>query len=52
MAKKLRALEPRDLALAVDLDLEHAWRVEYVDRGGHGYRQFAGQSAEAGARLL
>ena len=38
MAKKLRALEPRDLALAVDLDLEHAWRVEYVDRGGHGYR--------------
>src|SRR4029079_5689567 len=34
MAKKLRALEPRDLALAVDLDLEHAWRVEYVDRGG------------------
>lgn len=52
MAKKLRALEPRDLALAADLDLENAWRVEYVDRGGHGYRQFAGQSAEAGARLL
>ena len=39
MAKELRALEPRDLALAADLDLEHAWRVEYVDRGGgHGYR--------------
>jgi len=28
MAKELRALEPRDLALAADLDLEHAWRVE------------------------
>lgn len=51
MAKKLRALEPRDLALAADLDLEHAWRVEYVDRGGHGYVAiFAGQSAELRAR--
>ena len=49
MAKKLRALEPRDLALAADLDLEHAWRVEYVDR--HGYVAiFAGQSAELRAR--
>jgi hypothetical protein len=51
MAKKLRALEPRDLALAADLDLEHAWRVEYVDRGGHGYVAiFTGQSAELRAR--
>ena len=51
MAKKLRALEPRDLALAADLDLEHAWRVEYVDREGHGYVAiFAGQSAELRAR--
>ena len=51
MAKELRALEPRDLALAADLDLEHAWRVEYVDRGGHGYVAiFAGQSAELRAR--
>jgi hypothetical protein len=47
MAKKLRALEPRDLALAADLDLEHAWRVEYVDRGGvTAIAIFAGQSAE------
>ena len=49
MAKKLRALEPRDLALAADL--EHAWRVEYVDREGQGYVTiFAGQSAELRAR--
>jgi hypothetical protein len=51
MAKKLRALEPRDLALAADLELEDAWRVEYVDCEGHGYVAiFAGQSAELRAR--
>jgi hypothetical protein len=31
MAKKLRRLEPRDLALVADLELEGAWRVEYFD---------------------
>jgi hypothetical protein len=51
MAKKLRALEPRDLALAADLELEDAWRVEYVDRDGQGYVAiFAGHSAELRAR--
>ena len=34
MAKKLRRLEPRDLALAADLELEGAWRVEYFDSDG------------------
>jgi len=51
MAKKLRRLEPRDLALAADLELEGAWRVEYLDSDGAGYITiFAGQSAEVRAR--
>jgi hypothetical protein len=51
MAKKLRRLEPRDLALAADLELEGAWRVEYLDSDGAGYIAiFAGQSAEVRAR--
>ena len=51
MANKLRRLEPRDLALAADLDLEGAWRVEYFDSDGAGYVAiFAGQSAEVRAR--
>ena len=51
MAKKLRPLEPRDLALAADLELEDAWRVEYLDSDGAGYITiFAGQSAEVRAR--
>ena len=51
MAKKLRPLEPRNLALAVDLELERAWRVEYFDSDGAGYiTVFAGQSAEVRAR--
>ncbi len=50
MAKKLRRLEPRDLALAADLELEGAWRVEYLDSDGAGYIAiFAGQSAEVRA---
>jgi hypothetical protein len=45
MAKKLRPLEPRDLALAADLELEGAWRVEYLDSDGAGYITiFVGQS--------
>jgi hypothetical protein len=51
MAKKLRRLEPRDLALVADLELEGAWRVEYFDSDGAGYVAiFAGQSAEVRAR--
>jgi len=51
MAKKLRPLEARDLALAADLELEGAWRVEYLDSDGAGYITiFAGQSAEVRAR--
>jgi hypothetical protein len=51
MAKKLRRLEPRDLALAADLELEGSWRVEYLDSDGAGYIAiFAGQSAEVRAR--
>jgi len=51
MAKKLGPLEPRDLALAADLELEGAWRVEYFDADGAGYITiFAGQSAELRAR--
>jgi hypothetical protein len=51
MAKKLRRLEPRDLALAADLELEGSWRVEYLDSAGAGYIAiFAGQSAEVRAR--
>ena|SRR6516164_6828837 len=51
MAKKLRPLEPRNLALVVDLELEGAWRVEYFDSDGAAYITiFAGQSAEARAR--
>lgn len=51
MANKLRRLEPRDLALEADLDLEGAWRVEYFDSDGAGYVAiFAGQSAEVRAR--
>src|SRR5215831_15602143 len=46
MAKKLRPLEPRDLALVADLELEGAWRVEYFDSDGAGYVAiFAGRSA-------
>jgi hypothetical protein len=48
MTKKLRRLEPRDLALVADLELEGAWRVEYFDSDGAGI--FAGQSAEVRAR--
>jgi len=51
MAKKLQPLEPRNLALVADLELEGAWRVEYFDSDGAGYiALFAGQSAEARAR--
>jgi len=51
MAKKLRRLEPRDLALVADLELEGAWRVEYFDSDGAGYVAiFAGQLAEVRAR--
>jgi hypothetical protein len=46
MAKRLRPFEPR--ALAADLELEGAWRVEYFDSDGAGYIAiFAGQSAES-----
>ena len=49
--QKLRPLEPRNLALTADPELEAAWRVEYVDSDGHGYTTiFAGQSAELRAR--
>jgi hypothetical protein len=34
MARKLRPLEPRNLALATDLEPEGAWRVEYFDSDG------------------
>ena len=51
MAKKLGPHEPRNLALAADLELEGAWRVEYLDSDGAGYITiFAGQSAELRAR--
>ena len=51
MAKKLRPLEPRNLALAADLELEGAWQVEYFDSDGAGYIAiFVGQSAEVRAR--
>ncbi len=51
MARKLRPLEPRNLALVADLELEGAWRVEYFDSDGAGYIAiFAGQSAEVRAR--
>jgi hypothetical protein len=51
MAKKLQPLEPRNLALAADLELEGAWRVEWFDSDGAGYITiFAGQSAEVRAR--
>jgi hypothetical protein len=51
MAKKLRPLEPRNLALAADLEFEDAWRVEYFDSDGAGYIAiFVGQSAEVRAR--
>jgi len=51
MAKELRPLEPRNLALVADLELEGAWRVEYFDSDGAGYIAiFAGQSAELRAR--
>ena len=51
MARKLRPLEPRNLALAADLELEGAWRVEYFDSDGAGYITiFAGQSADVRAR--
>jgi hypothetical protein len=51
MAKKLGPHELRDLALAADLELEGAWRVEYFDSDGAGYITiFTGQSAELRAR--
>ena len=51
MAKKLRPLEPRNLALAADLELEGVWRVEYFDSDGAGYIAiFVGQSSEVRAR--
>jgi hypothetical protein len=51
MTKKLRPLDPRNLALVADLELEGAWRVEYFDSDGAGYIAiFAGQSAEVRAR--
>jgi hypothetical protein len=51
MPKKLGPHEFRDLALAADLELEHAWRVEYFDSDGAGYITiFTGQSAELRAR--
>jgi hypothetical protein len=51
MAKKLGPHELRDLALAADLELEDAWRVEYFDSHGAGYITiFIGQSAELRAR--
>jgi hypothetical protein len=51
MAKKLRPLEPRNLALVADHELEGAWRVEYRDSNRAGYIAiFAGQSAELRAR--
>jgi hypothetical protein len=51
MAKRLQPLEPRNLALAADLELEGAWRVEWFDSDGAGYITiFAGQSAEERAR--
>jgi len=51
MAKKLGLFEPRDLALVADLELEGAWRVEYLDSDGAQYVAiFAGQSAEVRAR--
>src|SRR5262249_42363016 len=47
MAKKLRRLEPRDLALVADPELEGAWRV---DSDGASYLAiFAGQLAEVRA---
>jgi hypothetical protein len=47
MAKKLRPLEPRNLALVADHELESAWRVESLDSNGAGYIAiFPSQSAE------
>ena len=44
MGKKLQPLEPRNLALMADLELEGAWRVEYFDSAGAEYIAiFAGQ---------
>jgi hypothetical protein len=37
MAKKQSRLEPRNLALAADLEFEGAWRVEYFDSDGACY---------------
>jgi hypothetical protein len=51
MGKKLQPLEPRNLALMADLELEGAWRVEYFDSDDAEYIAiFAGQSAEGRAR--
>ena len=45
-----RPLDPRNLALLADLELEGAWRVEYFDSDGAEYIAiFAGQSAEVRA---
>jgi hypothetical protein len=50
LESSLRPLEPRNLALVADLELEGAWRVEYFDSDGAAYITiFAGQ-AEARAR--
>jgi hypothetical protein len=51
MAKKQSRLEPRDLALAADLEFEGAWRVEYFDSDGACYITiFTGQEPEPRAR--
>jgi hypothetical protein len=51
MPKKLQPLEPRNLALLADLELEGGWRLEYFDSDGAEYIAiFAGQSAEVRAR--
>jgi hypothetical protein len=51
MAKKQFRLEPRNLALAADLEFEGAWRVEYFDIDGACYITiFTGQAPELRAR--
>src|SRR2546430_8663668 len=51
MAKKQSRLEPRNLALAADLEFEGAWRVEYFDSDGACYITiFTGQAPELRAR--
>jgi len=51
MAKKQSRLEPRNLALAADLEFEGGWRVEYFDSDGACYITiFTGQAPELRAR--